>query len=100
MTKLCLNDIVEAAMRINVQVCFAMIEVHGEHKAHETQVVIAMQVAYENVTDPVKTGIGLSKLQLRTFATVDQEMTVLNIQMLCRRKASVCGYRSAGSEYG
>src|SRR5882672_6102867 len=74
MTQVCQDDIVEPAMRVNMKVGFAMIEVHGEQEPHQSQIMIAVQVTDEYMTDTMKTDAGLGNLKLRTFAAIDEEV--------------------------
>jgi hypothetical protein len=61
--------------------------------------MITVQVTYEDMTDALNAEIRLRELQLRSFTAVDEEVTILNVKVLCRREAAVSWYRSAGSEY-
>ena len=58
-------------MRINMKIILAMIEMHGEQKSHESQVVIAVKVTDEDMTDAVCADVRLRNLKLSTLAAVD-----------------------------
>jgi hypothetical protein len=54
-----------------MQVCFALLKVHGEQKPGKTKVMIAMQMAYKNMFYFVDRYFIPRQLKLTPFATVD-----------------------------
>lgn len=40
-------------------------------------------MADKNVTYPMDTNVGLCQLKLSAFATVDDEVAILNVEILC-----------------
>lgn len=54
-------------------------QMHGEEQTHQTEVMITMQVTDEDVADSMKIGLIFHQLYLRTFATIDQEIAVFNL---------------------
>ena len=69
-------------MAIEVKVIHSSLQMHREQQAHETEEVIAMKVANEDVVDPVKVCLMLHQLNLSSFSTVDQEITAFDFQEL------------------
>lgn len=64
-------------MAVNVQVICPSVEMHREDQSHQPEVVVAMQVTDENVTDPMNVRLVPHQLHLSPFATVDKERSVL-----------------------
>lgn len=100
MPQLCRDDLIEAGVAVEVEVVGSSQQVHGEDQAHETEVMIAMQVADENVIDAVQVRLETHELHLRSFPAVNQKMPVLDLYKLCGGKPSVSRKCAAGTEYG
>jgi hypothetical protein len=62
---------------------------HCKDKAHQAEVMITVQMAYEDIVDPVKIGLKPHELHLGPFATIDKKMSVLNFDQLGGWKSSV-----------
>ena len=62
--------------------------------------MIAVKVADKDMAYSMCVDAGLRNLQLRTFTTINQKMSVLNIEILRRCKPAVSRNGPAGSEYG
>ena len=71
---------------------------HGEDQAHQPEVMIAMQVTDEDPLDAVNAQSEFDELHLGSFATVDQEILILNSEMLGRWKPAIGRQRSAGTQ--
>src|SRR5262245_947386 len=82
MTKLRYDDLLEPAEGIDVKVMFALEELHREDESHQPEVVVTMQVADKEVIDFVLAEIVPAKLMLAAFATVDEEIMVMDLQEL------------------
>jgi len=61
---------------------------HGEEESHEPEVVVSVQVTDEDVIYFMIRNLEPHQLHLSAFATVDQEVTVLNIDVLGGWKAT------------
>jgi len=55
---------------------------HGEDQTHQSKIMIAVQVADEDVIDPVEVSLHPHKLHLRGFAAIHQECAILNFNVL------------------
>jgi hypothetical protein len=62
--------------------------------------MIPVEVAYKDVIDAVEVGLKPHELHLGSFATVYQEMPVLDLYQLCRGKPAEGRKRATGTEYG
>jgi hypothetical protein len=87
-------------MAVNMQIIHPALEMHGEDKTHQPEIMIAMQVADENVIDSMKAGLILHELHLRCLATVDEKKMILYLDELGRRVPSVRRHCAAGTQYG
>lgn len=87
-------------MRVDMKIILAVVEMHCEQQSHQAKVMIAVKVTYKDMTNAMDVDIRLSNLKLRTFAAIDQEMTILNVEILGRSKPAVSRNGSAGSKYG
>lgn len=81
-----------------MQVVLSFIEMKRKQKRHQPEIVITMQMADEDVINLVCWNLKPRHLNLRTFTTVDEEVTVLNSQILRSRKAANGRKRSTGAE--
>ncbi len=79
-----------------MKIAFASLEVHGEQQSRETQVVIAMQVADENVVDLLRAEIIPTQLVLTSFAAVDEKLMMPDRQVLCRSESPIRRQRATG----
>ena len=71
---------------------------HGKEQARQSKVMIAMEVADENVIDPVEANTIFRKLHLRSFAAIDQDMMVLDVEIMRGGESAVGWHGAAGSE--
>jgi hypothetical protein len=69
-------------MTIDVKIVCAVLQVHGKNQSHQSEVMITMQVTYENMIDPVKVYLETHELHWASFAAVNQEITILNFNQL------------------
>jgi hypothetical protein len=65
------DDLVQAAVTVEVQIRRTALQVHGKDQAHQTQVMIAVQVTDKDVIDAVVRCAKTHELHLRGFTTVD-----------------------------
>ena len=72
---------------------------HGEDQPHQAEIMIAVKVADEDVTDPVKVGLKAHELHLCTFSAVDHKMSVLDLDELSGWITSVSWKCTTGTEY-
>ena len=80
MTELRSDDLVQAAMTVQVQIVCATLKMHREDQAHQSQIMIAVKVADQYVIDSVKICLVAHKLHLGRFPAIDQEVLVLDLQ--------------------
>ena len=83
------DDFVKTPEAIKVKVVFSPQKMHGEKKAHQSKVMIAVKVADEYVIDFVVTDIISSQLHLASLTTIDQEVVILNVQVLSGWESTV-----------
>lgn len=76
------DNFIQPSMAVEVQVSFAVVEVHGKEQAHQAQVVVAMQVGDEDVTDAVPVGFKFHELHLGAFTTINQHNVILDFDQL------------------
>lgn len=82
-------------LAVDVQVFFAVVQVHGEEQAHQAQVMIAMQVRDKYMINAMDVSVKAGKLQLCAFTTINQKMFVLYLYQLGRGIPSVSRYGTA-----
>src|SRR5690348_6173447 len=73
------DDIIKSAMTEDVQISHPTLQVHGEQQAHESQVMIAMKVADEDMIDAVEVCLQFHQLHLRSFAAIQQEVFAFDL---------------------
>ena len=100
MFELCKQYLFEAAKTIQVEVGFALLQVHRKDQSREAKVMVAMEVADKNMIDFVYAESILRESQLRSLTAVDEKMPILNSEILRRRKSAVSRQRSTGAEDG
>ena len=61
----------------NHQFLIPMSQMHGGNEAYQTQVVIAMQMAYKDVIDTTKLNAKAGDLHLGAFPTINKEGLIL-----------------------
>ena len=69
-------------------------EVHAADQAHKAEVMIAMQVADEDVPDPIERRSRCSQALLGPFAAINQVVLTMHDEQLSRREPSTgrqCG---------
>lgn len=93
--QLCRHNFVQAMLTVNVQIFFAVVQVHGEEQAHQAQVMIAMQVRDKYMINAMDVSVKAGKLQLCAFTTINQKMFVLYLYQLGRGIPSVSRYGTA-----
>lgn len=71
------NDLIEAGRSKYGQGVLPPLQVHGKQQAHQAQVVVAMQMADEDMGDFMKAGMVAHELQLRTFPAINQIVFVI-----------------------
>ena len=69
-------------MTVEVKIVHAALKVHGEDQSHQPKIMIAVQMADEDVVDPVKVGLELHELHLGAFAAVNHKELVLYFNQL------------------
>lgn len=72
------DDLIEARMTVDVKIICSSEQMHREKEAHQPEVVVAMQMAYQDVTDSMKVRLVFHQLNLSTFTAVYQEITILD----------------------
>lgn len=87
-------------MGVKMQIIGSALQLEREQQTHEAKVVVSVQVTYKDVVNLVVGQIKSHQLHLRSFATVNKKMSVLNSKELRRRKSIVRRKRSAGSQNG
>ena len=65
-----------------MKVVFATEQVHGKKQSRQAEVMIAMQMADEDVIDFMLTDVISPELVLTPFAAIDEELLVVNDQVL------------------
>src|SRR5690606_1049386 len=60
----------------------AMLQLHSKDQPHQAEVVVAVQVANEDMVNPVEIDLIAHHLHLRGLAAVDHEMAVFDLQQL------------------
>lgn len=77
------KDVAQAGRSIQIEAVFSAVEVHGGYEADEPIIMVAMQMADENIVDFGEPYVVIFYLQLSAFSTVDQVMGVVHRQYLC-----------------
>lgn len=72
------DDFIQTRVTVQVEDSFPSLQVHGKEQAHQTEVVIAMQVADEDVPDPMNVNTLIRQLDLGSFTAVNQKMVTPN----------------------
>jgi hypothetical protein len=88
------NDFIQTAVAVKVKVICPALEVHGKKQSHQSEVMVSMQMADENVVDPVEICLKAHQLHLCTFSTIYKEVPVLNFYQLRCRIPAVRGHCS------
>jgi hypothetical protein len=76
------DDLVQAAMPIDMEIVGSSQQVHRKDQAHESEVMIAVKMADKNMVDAVEICLKAHELHLGTLAAVNEEMPVLNLYEL------------------
>ena len=100
MFKLSRENVIEARKAEYVEVVCAPEQVHGKDQAHQSQVVVAMQMGNKYMADAVKIFLVAQQLHLSAFTAVDEEVPVLNFQELRGRKSPVSRQCATRAENG
>lgn len=87
--------LIQATVTIYVQVAGSALQVQGKDEAHQSEVVITVQMTNEDVIDSMKVCLHAHELHLSTFATINQERSTLNLDELSSWMSSVSGHSSA-----
>lgn len=93
------DDLIQSMIAVEVQIIRTLLQVHGKEQAHQSQVMITVQVTDENMIDLMKRHLVAAQLHLHTFTAIDQKMTVLNAKVLGGRKSAMGRKSTAGTEY-
>jgi len=83
-----------------MQLMFPPQQVHGKQQAHQTKVMITVQVTDKNVIDAMVGDLVTHELHLRPFTTINEDVPVLYVEILRRRKSAVGRKCSTGAEDG
>jgi hypothetical protein len=67
---------------VQVEGSFSSLQVHGKEQAHQSQVMITMQVADEDVSDPVDVDALIRQLNLGSFTAIYQKMVTPDSEVL------------------
>jgi hypothetical protein len=94
------DNFIKTAVPINVKVVRAFLQVHGEDQSHQSEIMISMQVADEDMIDAMKVRLNLHELHLRCFAAIDQKGSALYFYKLGRGMPTVCRQCTAGAQDG
>lgn len=62
--------------------------------------MITVKVADEDMADAMNVNVRFRDLKLRAFTTIDQEMTILDVEMLGRGEPAICRDGTTGPKYG
>ena len=87
--QLCRQDLIKSGMAVDVKIVGSMMQVHRKDQAHQSEVMVTVQMADKDVADAVKVCLVFHQLHLSAFTTVDEEMEILNFYPLCRREATI-----------
>lgn len=77
------KDVAQAGRSIQIEAVFSAIEVHRGYETDEPIIMVAMQMADENIVDFGEPYVIILYLQLGAFPTVDQVVGVVHRQYLC-----------------
>ena len=69
-------------MAVDMQVADPTLQVHGKDQPHQSEVVVAVKMAYEDVMDAVEINLKAHQLHLSAFAAVDHKILVLDFNEL------------------
>jgi hypothetical protein len=69
-------------MAVQMKIIGSSQQVHGKNKSHQSQVMIAMEMADKDVINAMKVGLKPHELHLGSFATIHQEIPVLDLDQL------------------
>jgi hypothetical protein len=75
-------DLIKSWETVKMKVICSAQQVHGKDQSHQPQVMVAMQMTYKNMIDPVQVRLETHELYLRAFATIDKKMSVLDLHQL------------------
>jgi len=81
-----------------MQIVHPVLQVHGEEQSRQAQIVIAVQVTYKNMIDPVVGKLKSHELHLSPFTAVDEKVAILDLHPMRGRKTPVGGEGGAGAE--
>ena len=87
--------LIQATVTIYVQVVGSTLQMQRKNEAHQSEVMIAVQMANEDMIDSMKVGLHTHELHLGSFATINQERSILNLDELSSWMSSVSGHSSA-----
>jgi hypothetical protein len=85
MAKMCNQDLSQSPKGVDMKWIDAVVKMHGEKKAHQSQVMVAVKVTDQYMFQSMVTQIQLAHLHLCPLTAVDEEIPVLNYQVLARR---------------
>jgi len=94
------DDLVQAGLAVEVEVACPLLKVHAEQQPHKPKVMVPMKVADKYLVDLLDGDGKPFQLRLCPFPTVDEDMVLVDVKVLCGRKPSIGGQRTAGPQYG
>ena len=87
--------LIQATVTIYVQVVGPALQVQRKYEAHQSEVMIAVQMANEDVIDSMKVCLHTHELHLSSFAAINKERSILNLDELSSWMSSVSRHSSA-----
>ena len=82
-------NFIQTTVAIEVQIADSSLKVHGKNQTHQTEVMIAVQVAYEDMVYTMEINLQAHELHLCALATIYHEMTALHFHKLRSRMPSI-----------
>ncbi len=83
------DDFIQPTVAVKMKVIDSPLQVHRKKQSHEAEVVIAVQMADEDMVDPVKISLQTHELHLRAFSTIHQEIPVVHFNQLWSGMTSI-----------
>jgi len=65
------DDFIQAGWAVQVQFLGAFVQVHGKQQRHQPQVMVAMQMADENVVNFMRRDLQVRELHLGPFSAIN-----------------------------
>jgi hypothetical protein len=95
-----LNDLFQLVISVYVQFVFPAKQVQGSDHAHQAEIVVAVQVGYEDMTDLLQADMLPSQLHLCSFCTIEEQELSMHIDKLGTGISMGQRYGSTTAQYG